>query len=47
LFEMSNLYGTAGDSVNAKVYLDLAIKTQKKETIINNRYAKRKEKKKT
>ena len=30
LFEMSNLYGTAGDSVNAKVYLDLAIKTQKK-----------------
>lgn len=30
LFEMSNLYGTAGDSVNAKIYLDLAIKTQKK-----------------
>jgi hypothetical protein len=30
LFEMSNLYGTAGDSVNAKVYLELAIKTQKK-----------------
>jgi hypothetical protein len=30
LFEMSNLYGTAGDSVNAKVYLNLAIKTQKR-----------------
>jgi len=30
LYEMSNLYGTTGDSVNAKIYLDLAVKTQKK-----------------
>lgn len=29
LYEMSNLYGTTGDSVNAKIYLDLAVKTQK------------------
>lgn len=29
LFEMSDVYGILGDSVNAKVYLNLAIKTQK------------------
>lgn len=29
LFEMSDVFGVMGDSVNAKVYLDLAIKTQK------------------
>lgn len=30
LFEASDLYGQMGDSVNAKVYLDLAIKQQRK-----------------
>lgn len=29
LFEMSDVFGVLGDSVNAKVYLNLAIKTQK------------------
>lgn len=29
LFEMSEVFGIMGDSVNAKVYLDLAVKTQK------------------
>jgi hypothetical protein len=29
LFEMSEVFGVMGDSVNAKVYLDLAVKTQK------------------
>ena len=29
LFEMSDVFGVMGDSVNAKVYLNLAIKTQK------------------
>ncbi len=29
LFEMSDVFGGMGDSVNAKVYLDLAVKTQK------------------
>jgi tetratricopeptide (TPR) repeat protein len=30
LFEASDMYGQMGDSVNAKVYLDLAIKQQRK-----------------
>jgi tetratricopeptide (TPR) repeat protein len=29
LFEMSEVFGFTGDSVNAKVYLDLAVETQK------------------
>jgi len=29
LFEMSEVFGVMGDSVNAKVYLNLAVKTQK------------------
>lgn len=29
LFEMSDIFGVIGDSVNAKVYLNLAVKTQK------------------
>lgn len=29
LYEMSGLYGMKGDSLNAKLYLDLAIKTQR------------------
>jgi tetratricopeptide (TPR) repeat protein len=32
LFEMSDLYGTLGDSANAKVYLNLAIKRQRKQS---------------
>jgi len=28
LFELSNIYGTKGDSVNAKVYLNLAVKVR-------------------
>ena len=31
LFEMSNVYGTLGDSLNAKTYLDLAVKAQRKQ----------------
>jgi len=30
LFETSNTYGNMGDSLNAKLYLDLAVKSQKK-----------------
>lgn len=30
LFEASDLYGQMGDSVNAKIYLDLAVKQQRK-----------------
>ncbi len=30
LFEMSDIFGIVGDSVNAKVYLNLAVKTQNK-----------------
>ncbi len=30
LFETSNTYGYMGDSTNAKIYLDLAVKSQKK-----------------
>ena len=30
LFETSNTYGNMGDSLNAKIYLDLAVKSQKK-----------------
>jgi len=32
LFEMSDLYGTKGDSANAKVYLNLAIERQRKQS---------------
>ena len=32
LFEMSDLYGTMGDSTNAKVYLNLAIERQRKQS---------------
>ena len=32
LFEMSDLYGTMGDSANAKVYLNLAIERQRKQS---------------
>lgn len=32
LFEMSDLYGTMGDSANAKIYLNLAIERQRKQS---------------
>ena len=33
LFELSDLYGQSGDSVNAKTYLNLAVKLQRKQTV--------------
>jgi len=33
LFELSDLYGQSGDSVNAKTYLNLAVKMQRKQTV--------------
>jgi len=32
LFEMSDLHGMMGDSANAKVYLNLAIERQRKQS---------------
>jgi tetratricopeptide (TPR) repeat protein len=31
LYEISDLYGQTGDSVNAKIYLNLAVKLQRKQ----------------
>ena len=33
LFELSDLYGQSGDSVNAKTYLNLAVKMQRKQPV--------------
>lgn len=37
LFQISDIYGFTGDSVNAKFYLDLAVRAQKKEQENNQR----------